>query len=142
MRNKKAFTLIEVMVVMAIIAVLAILIIGAITLARRTATETTHRSNAKTIQTALERVYATNKMYCGGSTGITCGANTWAALNTALSTPTFTDTGCDVVAGGGTACGTGAIQNGACLQAVAQTTYTITAYDWNCTNVVDTYQVQ
>jgi len=62
-QQKKGFTLIELMVVMAIIAVLAVLMIGAIQLARSTATETIHRSNGKTIQTAMEGYYAKNKQY-------------------------------------------------------------------------------
>ena len=61
--NRKAFTLIEVMVVMAIIAVLAVLVIGAITVARRTATETQHRSYGRAIQVALEAYYTKNKNY-------------------------------------------------------------------------------
>jgi prepilin-type N-terminal cleavage/methylation domain-containing protein len=75
-QNKKGFTLIELMVVMAIIAVLAVLMIGAIQLARSTATETSHRSNGKTIQTALESTYAKYKMYCGGTSGVTCTVGT------------------------------------------------------------------
>ena len=61
--QSKGFTLIELMVVMAIIAVLAVLIIGAIQIARKTSTETANRSNARTIQTALEGYYARNKAY-------------------------------------------------------------------------------
>lgn len=84
-QNKKGFTLIELMVVMAIIAVLAVLMVGAIQLARNTATETTHRSNAKTIQTALESNYAKYKMYCGGSTGLTCTATGGVSLSAAAT---------------------------------------------------------
>jgi prepilin-type N-terminal cleavage/methylation domain-containing protein len=73
---KKGFTLIELMVVMAIIAVLAVLMIGAIQLARSTATETTHRANAKTIQTALEGNFAKYKVYCGGTSPVTCTTGT------------------------------------------------------------------
>jgi prepilin-type N-terminal cleavage/methylation domain-containing protein len=83
--EKKGFTLIELMVVMAIIAVLAVLMIGAIQLARSTATETTHRSNAKTLQTALESNFAKYKMYCGGSTGIACAATDFTTASTNLS---------------------------------------------------------
>lgn len=61
------FTLIELMVVMAIIAVLATLIIGAIKLATDTSKETTHRSNSKAIQTALEANYAKYRRYCYAS---------------------------------------------------------------------------
>jgi len=72
LEKKKGFTLVEIMVVMAIIAVLATLIIGAIQLARTTATETAQRSNAKTIQTALEANYAKYRAYCGNTGGINC----------------------------------------------------------------------
>lgn len=138
MKNKKAFTLIEVMVVMAIIAVLAVLIIGAIQLARRTSTETTHRSNAKTVQTALERQYAQFKEYCDpapvvGSGQLDCDAPTLAALGN----PVLTDTACDVQV----ACSL-LISNGACIQAIAAQTYTINAYDHSCSTVIDTYQLQ
>lgn len=61
--SKKGFTLIELMVVMAIIAVLAVLIIGAIQIARKTATETTHRSNGETIHVAIEAIYARTQKY-------------------------------------------------------------------------------
>jgi prepilin-type N-terminal cleavage/methylation domain-containing protein len=67
--NKKAFTLIELMVVMAIIAVLAVLIIGAILLARHTATETQNRSNAQSVQAALEAQFTKYKEYCGAGAG-------------------------------------------------------------------------
>ena len=48
---------------MAIIAVLAVLIIGAITVARNTATETQNRNNARTIQASLEGYFAQNRAY-------------------------------------------------------------------------------
>jgi prepilin-type N-terminal cleavage/methylation domain-containing protein len=51
---KRAFTLIELMVVMAIIAVLSTLIIGAISIARKTAKNTEATGTAKTLETALE----------------------------------------------------------------------------------------
>jgi prepilin-type N-terminal cleavage/methylation domain-containing protein len=62
-KQKQGFTLIELVVVMAIIAVLAVLIIGAIILARRTATETANRGNARTMQVAMEAYYAKNRSY-------------------------------------------------------------------------------
>lgn len=90
-KNRQGFTLIEVVVVMAIIAVLALLVIGAITVARNTAKETAHRSNAKTLQSALEAYYAKNRNYTGLSNG------TFAAVGTALSSAgisvTMTTTG-------------------------------------------------
>ncbi len=76
--SKKGFTLVEIMVVMAIIAVLATLVIGAVQLARRTATETTHRSNARAVQTALEGSFAKYRAYCATSVTsgrATCGSN-------------------------------------------------------------------
>ena len=85
LREKGGFTLIELVVVMAIIAVLAMLIIGAIIVARRTATETTNRSNAKTMQTAIETYYSKNRSYpvisnvslkALGTEGTTVGSNT------------------------------------------------------------------
>ncbi len=57
------FTLIELVVVMAIIAVLATLIIGAIKIARTTAAETEHMSDARTLQAGLEAYYARYKSY-------------------------------------------------------------------------------
>jgi len=68
LREAKGFTLIELVVVMAIIAVLALLIIGAITVARNTATETTHRSNLHSVQAALEAYYASNRAYPAAGT--------------------------------------------------------------------------
>jgi prepilin-type N-terminal cleavage/methylation domain-containing protein len=81
--KKKAFTLIELVVVMAIIAILSVLIIGAITVARRAAVETSNRGTAKTIQTGLEAYYAKNKVYPGTSGTITFNAlvSTGGALN-------------------------------------------------------------
>lgn len=61
--DSRGFTLIELVVVMAIIATLSILVVGAITVARRTALETQHRSDARTIQTALEAYHTQYKIY-------------------------------------------------------------------------------
>lgn len=94
-RSKKlngGFTLIELVVVMAIIAVLAVIIIGAIVVARNTATETTNRANANIIRTGLESYYSRYKVYCGatdgsGSVTITCASTpTFATLATNLTT--------------------------------------------------------
>lgn len=87
MRNKKGgFTLIELVVVMAIIAILAVLIIGAIIVARRVSTETTNRSNAKTVQTGLEAFYSRYKNYCGSFGGVTvnCAAQNGTTIKVPL----------------------------------------------------------
>ena len=62
-KRNLGFTLIELMVVMAIIAILAVLFIGAITIARNSAKETTNRTNAKTLQIALEAKFTSNQAY-------------------------------------------------------------------------------
>lgn len=72
MQQKRGFTLIEVVIVMAIIAVLAALVVGAITIARKTATETTNRNNAKTLNTCLEAYYARFKAYCDDGKNNVC----------------------------------------------------------------------
>jgi prepilin-type N-terminal cleavage/methylation domain-containing protein len=72
--KKVAFTLVEVMVVMAIIAVLSVLIIGAISIARRTAQNTKKVGDIKGIMAGLEAYKTKNKRYptpvgiaaCGG----------------------------------------------------------------------------
>jgi len=110
---KKGFTLIELMVVMAIIAVLAVLMIGAIQLARTTATETIHRANAKTIQTALEGKYAKDKTYP------TLATVSFKAAATTLGV-TLTDT-----------CAVAGKENGGTVQS-GPTTYTITPFDSKC----------
>lgn len=48
---------------MAIIAALAVLVIGAIQVARRTAIETAHKANAKTIQSGMDGYYSKNKKF-------------------------------------------------------------------------------
>lgn len=112
LKDRDGFTLIELMVVMAIIAVLAVLIIGAIQLARRTATETTNRSNAKTIQIAMESNYAKNKSYDVFT------AKTFTSAATTLG-----------VTLNSTCTGTG---DGGGLVTSTATTYTITPYNYNC----------
>ena len=117
------FTLIELMVVMAIIAVLAVLFIGAITVARNAAKETTSRSNARTIQTGLEALFVRNKAYpvCSGVT---------FAVATAASGCLF---GTAVVETGGGACA-----NGGGLVTSSATNYTITSYQNNCSTTMNT----
>jgi prepilin-type N-terminal cleavage/methylation domain-containing protein len=61
--KKKAFTLVELVVVMAIISLLATLILSAIQIAKRTAIETTHRSNAQHIRNSFERLYSLYRHY-------------------------------------------------------------------------------
>lgn len=116
-QNKKGFTLIELMVVMAIIAVLAVLMIGAIQLARSTSLETTHRSNAKTVQTGLEGYYAKNKAYPA-----TTGTVSFDTVATATGVKLTTTNECTVAAqlGGGTVTYTA-------------TGYTINPYNAACT---------
>lgn len=81
--KKRAFTLIELVVVMAIIAVLSVLVIGAITVARRAAVETSNRGSAKSIQTGLEAYYAKYKNYpaASGTTTFNALVSTGGALN-------------------------------------------------------------
>jgi len=116
-QQKKGFTLIELMVVMAIIAVLAVLMIGAIQLARSTATETIHRSNGKTIQTGLESKYAKDKAYPALS-GVS-----FKAAATALGV-TLTST-----------CTTAGKEDGGTVTSTT-TTYTISPYDSKCANAL------
>lgn len=146
MRNKKAFTLIEVMVVMAIIAVLAILIIGAIQLARKTATETTARSNAKGVQTALERVYATNKVYCDADvattapicTAVNGGVADIATFLAAIGDPKMETVDCNVV--GGTIAGVpGQASDGVAVLNLQPQSYSIQALGADCDEVIDVY---
>jgi prepilin-type N-terminal cleavage/methylation domain-containing protein len=94
--KKKGFTLIELVVVMAIIAVLAVIIIGAIVVARNTATETTNRTNANILRTGLEQYYSRYKAYCGADAAtpqVTCTTNyTFTSLATALNAAGITVT--------------------------------------------------
>lgn len=130
-KEQKGFTLIELMVVMAIIAVLAVLIIGAIQIARRSATETTNRANAKTVQTGMEAAYAKTKEY-----------------------PTFTGVSLDSVKATlgislVNTCGAGAQAEGDAVantkgggQITSTTTgYTITPYNYNCSAPLDNTDV-
>lgn len=101
MKNKKGFTLIEVVVVMAIIAVLTVLIVGAVTIARRTAAETAHRQNANAIRTALEAQYSRTRTYPTiANTGFATAAG--VAANWGGTTVTLTTGGGVCANGGGT----------------------------------------
>lgn len=115
----KGFTLIELMVVMALMAVLATLIIGAITLARRTATETTNRANAKIIQTGLESYYATNKQYPAE------GTSSFEAMKGTLSITTALNTTCT---------GTGVESGGKVTIDSTRAKYWIYPYNYDCTS--------
>lgn len=111
--KKGGFNLIELLVVMAIIAVLVALVIAAINIARRASRDTTRRSNAQSIKSALEDYYARMKSYppAGGAAattyadlgqiktvlnnGVACGASTAGIC--ALTDPS----GADNAAGAG-----------------------------------------
>ncbi len=125
--QKKGFTLIELVVVMAIIAVLSVLIIGAITVARRSSTETVHRGNARTLQTAFEEYHARKKQYPGPPPGGTSYTNFRAiAYHLGLgigSEIKLADTPeCDSTPG----------QGGGSV-AYTSLGYQIIPYDWTCT---------
>lgn len=79
-KKTKGFTLIELVVVMAIIAVLAVLIIAAIQAARRAATETQNRGNARTVETAMEAFATRNN---GRFSTAVNGQTFFTALSTA-----------------------------------------------------------
>lgn len=106
-KRNLGFTLIELMVVMAIIAVLAVLFIGAITIARNTAKETTNRSNGKTLQVAIEAYFTKMAGYPAQNTvGTMQAAPTFTTFAAAASTLGVTlsnePTGCTAAwAGGG-----------------------------------------
>lgn len=148
MKERKGFTLIELVVVMAIIAVLALLVIGAIIVARRTATETTNRSNAKTVQTALESTFAKYKAYCGVTGAPACGAVTTSAQATAfqsaISSPSLANTCADGAATLTTPAGSFYAYKGVYVTALTGTTYTLYPANNDCTTNLtgDAYQVQ
>ncbi len=126
LKEKQGFTLIELVVVMAIIAILAVLIIGAITIARHTATETANRSNARTVQTALEAYYASNKNYpdiLGTAISDNTTDTTLNIAATNLSTSACTGNG------GGTQDNSG---GGNIVSSSTNHNYTITIAPWNC----------
>lgn len=84
-QTKKGFTLIELMIVMAIIAVLSTLIIGAVTIARRSARDTQRRANMKNIQVALEAKFASTKSYPAATYNTIANIN--SNLGTSISDP-------------------------------------------------------
>jgi prepilin-type N-terminal cleavage/methylation domain-containing protein len=121
--KKKGFTLIELVVVMAIIAILALMIVGAIVVARRTAIETANRTNAKSIQAAMEAAYSRTQTYPTFAAGTTL---TVASANAAL-TGVALDTN--------TACTTGTFSGGGQIVTSAtagQPAYTITIGNFSC----------
>ena len=61
--NKKAFTLVEVMVVVAIIALLAAIAIPNLIRAKTTSNESVAQATLKTISTSLETYYSINNVY-------------------------------------------------------------------------------
>jgi len=61
--NKKAFTLVEIMIVVAIIALLAGIAIPNLLRAKVEGNETAARATLKSISTAMETYYATNNQY-------------------------------------------------------------------------------
>lgn len=145
-KMKKGFTLVELLVVMALIAVLAVLILGAIQLARNTATETVDRSNAKVVQAALESNFAKFKEYCGAAAGeIPCpagsptngdtygkGSNYSLASAAAALSPSV---GLSNGAASGTNCVAGATQNGGGrIINLTTTGYAIAPANYNCTS--------
>lgn len=135
--KKKGFTLIELVVVMAIIAVLAVLIIGAITVARRTSTETIHRSNARTVQTATEAYYTKAKSY----PPITVATSFKGFVNSATFIAKVPDTILTSTVTSGTCALNGATEGGGRVRPYAAatdtnapsgTTVTIEPYNYNC----------
>jgi prepilin-type N-terminal cleavage/methylation domain-containing protein len=83
-KNKKGFTLIELVVVMAIIAVLAALMVTAIVAARKQSVSTAIVGDAKAIEVGLE-TYSSAKdgLYPGVAAGVVTGTG---ALNATLVT--------------------------------------------------------
>ncbi len=78
--TSQGFTLIEIVVVMAIIAALAALVVGAISIARRTAIETVHRSNARTIKAGIEAYYGRYKSYPPTTVGMPGNSISFATI--------------------------------------------------------------
>ena len=62
-QSKKAFTLVEIMIVVAIIAILAVIAIPNLLRARITANESAAKATLKSISNALENYYSINAQY-------------------------------------------------------------------------------
>lgn len=120
MKNKKGFTLIELVVVMAIIAVLSLLTIAAIAAARRSSVESQNRGNARTLEVAMESYAARN----GGK----YPAET-ADINTLLT---------GTLASYATSYEAGSCGNGGGGVVSTTSTFTITIYNSSCGGSIDT----
>jgi prepilin-type N-terminal cleavage/methylation domain-containing protein len=133
-KNKKAFTLIELMVVIAIIAVLTTLIIGAVTAARHATTESANRSNADTLRTSLEAYYSRYRVYCGATgAGNPCTVGTCESVRAALSaTPPNIPTSFSGSASAGGGCD---------VTTFSAQSAVITLDDWNGTATTDTRSI-
>lgn len=73
MKDKSAFTLVEVMIVVAIIALLATIAIPNFLRSRIEANDTSAKASLKTIGTALESYYAINSVYPNNASGLVSG---------------------------------------------------------------------
>lgn len=127
--RKRGFTLIEIMVVMAIIAVLAVLVIGAITLARRSAIETTHRNNTKSLVAAFHHNFGIYKRYCGATAGeVPCSApQTYQAI------ADIDVNGNPLVKLNPACAGNATNAGGGRLTAIGISTVTLNTVQWDCT---------
>ena len=132
MKNKKGFTLIELVVVMAIIAILAVVLIGAILAARNTATNTTNKANANSLRIGLEAHYSRYGAYCGGTTGtMACTALAANTTFTALQTSINAAIGANSVNLGTTTANTTNAGGGRLVTAGTGSAVVLTPVDWN-----------
>jgi len=157
LRKNQGFTLIELVVVMAIIAVLAVLIIGAITVARRSATESANRANARTLQACLEGYFAKNKNYCGGTTGSNDSSHACLASGSVQSiATTITNVAANATYGvtcqasaGVSGGSSGNMQGGGTVSVLTTNKYTIQVANYNGDDtqgstgkIIDTFKVE
>ena len=119
--------MIEIVVVMAIIAVLAVLVVGAINIARHTATETTHRENAKTLRICLEGYKARYGAYCGGGGFISCSNQGFSTVASAMTVNGFN---CDLANTSDSVYGGGNIQGSGSPSSFEQGG-TLRVYNWD-----------